>query len=117
MPPAESPAVLRDERRQPQFGLVYLDELDHPAIKNLPPNAFRLWVALVVHASRDGTAWPGTQRLIDLCQTSPRTHARSLQDLRAAGLVSVGKTTYPGGWRNTYTLHSPPPATEPRDAS
>tara|TARA_Y100000296_G_scaffold85151_1_gene120340 strand:+ start:1077 stop:1409 length:333 start_codon:yes stop_codon:yes gene_type:complete len=97
--------------RKPRFGIVYLQDVDLEAFRELRATARCVYYALLPYAGQQETGetacWPKVKRLMALTGFGERTVRRAVADLERAGFLAIGKKETPRGKINLYILRSP----------
>lgn len=110
---------MQDGRKRPAFGVIYLDDLQHPAVSGLSDRAFRLW-AILCTRSKSGLNGSNRDSVLKVStlaksmstgteEAGSRKVRRALAELEAAGLVErVTRKAATGRQRaSKYTLLTP----------
>ena len=73
----------------------------------LSASALRLWLALAVHANKQGQCWPSRGRILEFfpSSTAPTTIRRARAELEKADLLRVSRQQYISGKRLALTDH------------
>ena len=88
---------VQDGRKRPAFGVIYLDDLQHPAVSGLSDRAFRLWAILCTRSKSglNGSSRDSVLKVSTLAKSmstgteeaGSRKARRALAELEEAGLV------------------------------
>jgi hypothetical protein len=110
---------VHDGRNRPAFGVIYLDDLQHPAVAELTDRAFRLWAILCTRSKSglNGSTRDSVLKVSTLAKSmstgseeaGSRKVRRALAELEAAGLVERVTRKGPTGRQRAskYTLLTP----------
>ncbi len=110
---------VQDGRNRPAFGVIYLDDLQHPAVSELTDRAFRLWAILCTRSKSglNGSSRDSVLKVSTLAKSmstgseeaGSRKVRRALAELEAAGLVERVNRKAPTGRQRAskYTLLTP----------
>jgi hypothetical protein len=100
-PGSTANAALPDRRTRYAWLVLVIDKY---GVK-LNPFALTVYLCLLRHANREARAWPSQGRIARMVKMGRRSVNVAIRDLRAAGLITVGRMKRTK--TRLYTLHDP----------